>query len=98
MTNRNGKTPDPFTVRLEKATQSIWGSFVQALNETGCSHARAARSMRVTVNTVSNWVHGKTDVSVKRVMASRLLRGPFLNKLCVHGHDVPYVASGKVRR
>jgi hypothetical protein len=91
--------PDPrFSARLEKAHQRIWGAFVQALKEKRASHARAARSMRVSVNTVANYVHGRTDVNVKRVIASKLLGGPFLNRLCVHDHPAPYVARKSSRR
>lgn len=92
MTKRNALGASEFTVRLEKSHQRIWGAFVQAMGETGASYPRAARSVRVSVNTITNWVKGKTDVNVKRVIASSLLSGPFLQKLCVHEHSAPYVA------
>lgn len=98
MANKNAQHDAAFSARLDKAHQRIWGAFVQALKETGASQARAARSMRVTANTVANYVHGRTDVNVKRVIASKLLKGPFLNRLCVHDHPAPYVARKSSRR
>lgn len=97
MASKNAQRDAAFSMRLEKAHQRIWGAFVQALKETGVSQPRAARSMRVTVNTVANYVHGRTDVNVKRVIASKLLGGPFLNRLCVHDHPAPYVARKRSR-
>ena len=97
MSAKNAQRDAAFSVRLEKAHQRIWGAFVQSLTETGATHSRAARSMRVTVNTIANYVHGRTDVNVKRVIASKLLGGPFLNRLCVHDHPAPYIAR-KSRR
>jgi hypothetical protein len=98
MATKNAQRDAAFSVRLEKAHQRIWGAFVQALKEKGASHTQAARSMRVTVNTVANYVHGRTDVNVKRVIASKLLGGPFLNRLCVHDHPAPYVARKSSKR
>ena len=97
MPHRNAHRAAAFSVRLEKAHQRIWGAFVQALSETGASQSRAARSMRVTVNTVANYVHGRTDVNVKRVIASKLLGRPFLHSLCVHDHPAPYIARKRGR-
>lgn len=97
MATKNAHRDAAFSARLEKAHQKIWGAFVQALKETGASYPRAARSMHVSVNTVANYKHGRTDVNVKRVIASKLLGGPFLNRLCVHDHPAPYVAR-KTRR
>jgi len=97
MAKRNAQRDAAFTARLEKAHQRIWGAFVQAIDETGASHPRAAKSMRLSVNTVANYVHGRTDVNVKRAIASKLLGDAFLNRLCVHGHPVPYVARKSKR-
>ncbi len=98
MAKKNAHRDAQFSARLEKAHQRIWGAFVQALKEKGASHARAARSMRVTEHTIANYVHGRTDVNVKRVIASKLLGGPFLNRLCVHDHPAPYVARKSTKR
>lgn len=98
MASKNAQRDAAFTRRMEKAHQRIWGAFVQAMKEKQASQPRAARSMRVTVNTVANYVHGRTDVNVKRVIASELLGGPFLNRLCVHDHPAPYVARKSKKR
>lgn len=98
MPNRNAQPDAAFMARMEKAHQRIWAAFVQAMKEKKASQPKAARSMRVTKNTVANYVHGRTDVNVKRAIASKLLGHAFLNRLCVHDHPVPYVARKSKKR
>jgi hypothetical protein len=90
---RNARSPAEFTARLAKAHKEICAAYRDALRETGCTQAQAARGMRVTSNTAANYEHGRTPVNVARVLAYPRLRKAFRRLLCSEHHEpLGYVA------
>lgn len=94
MAHRNAHRRSEFTVQLEKAHEEIHAAFLQAMVETRCSQMRAARSMDVSIDTIRNWVHRRTNVSVAHVWACRILKKAFRRQMCTFDHSqgsAPYI-------
>lgn len=87
---------DSFDSLLEQAEADIAFAFSEALKKVKCKHVEAARGMRVSANTIANYVGGKTPVKVARALAFQRLKKAFLRELCRerHEHDsLPYLAK-----
>jgi hypothetical protein len=95
----NARPGPEFTLRLVKAHEEIHAAYCNALRETACTQARAARGMGVDPDTAANYEHGRTPVNVARVLAYPRLRKAFRRHLCGDHHDsLPgYVVSKKRR-
>jgi len=91
---RNAQHDAAFMARLAKAHEEIHAAFLRALDERDCSQAMAARGMGLHVDSVRNYVHGRTPVDAARVLAHPRLRKAFRRALCSEHHDEPaaYVA------
>ncbi len=101
MAKRNARTRADFTARLEKAHKEICAAYRDALHETGCTQAQAARGMNVTSNTAANYEHGRTPVNVARVLAYPRLRKAFRDLLCSYDHSdhaSPYILKKRRAR
>lgn len=101
MTHRNARRAQrapEFTVRLANVHEEIHVAFVHTLKTTRCKQSQAARGMGVNVDTVRNYVHGRTPVNVARVLAHPRLAKTFRQKLCREHHDpAPYIARKRGR-
>jgi len=97
MANRNARQRPDFSARLANAHKEICAAYRNALRETACTQAQAARGMDVTSNTAANYEHGRTPVSVARVLAYPRLRKAFRRLLCTEHDSVPYVARKRRR-
>lgn len=96
---RNALGAPEFTVRLAAAHKEIWAAYCNAIRETACKQAQAARGMHVTPETAANYEHQRTPVNVARVLAYPRLRRAFLRSLCTEHHEpLGYVARKSKRR
>lgn len=99
MGRRNARQDPRFSARLTKAHKEICAAYRDALLETGCTQAQAARGMAVTANTAANYEHGRTPVNVARVLAYPRLRKAFRRLLCSEHHEpLAYVAKKRARK
>jgi hypothetical protein len=95
--DRNARRRPDFSARLAKAHKEICAAYRNALLETGCTQAQAARGMDVTSNTAANYEHARTPVNVARVLAYPRLRKAFRRLLCTEHDSVPYIARKRGR-
>lgn len=87
---------ETFVARLAAAHKEIWVAFVTAMQETRCKNAEAARGMRVSANTITNYMKGITPVSIPRALAYPRISKAFRDALCSYDHgpaSAPYVAK-----
>ncbi len=94
MPKRNARQSPAFSARLAKAHEEFHAAFNNSMKRTACTQGQAARGMGVNVDTIRNYMSGRTPVNTARVRAFPRLRKPFFDEVCSfdHGHgSVPYV-------
>lgn len=94
-------TDAAFLARLSIADREILAALRKAMREESYNQADVARATNLSENTVVNYMHERTPVSVRRVLAApQRLAKAFRRALCsAHHEPLPYVArkrrSGK---
>lgn len=94
MANRNAQPRNGFSARLRKAHEEFHAAFLNSMKRTACTQGQAARGMGVNVDTIRNYMRGRTPVNPARVRAFPKLRRHFFEEICSYDHgygSAPYV-------